>query len=338
MKAFSKPAGPVTLARTAFVAQNDGLRAEALSLNRAYASGAPRRSCKTCGADVGAPDFMSFHVAYSVCAQCGHLNGLYDDATLLRAAQDRPEDPGQRAAMLQRFDARVEETYLPKLDFLTGCLAERGTNRPPRVLDVGCGGGHFVKACQLRDIPARGIDPKADLIALGREKLGPDSLAAISPDAFADQIRTTDASIVSMLDVLEYLPDPREALTAFRDSEASVLFVSVPLFSLSVFLEHCFPQVFPRQLSGAHTHLYTPESLACLERDFGLERFGEWWFGADMIDLYRSISVSLRGSGATRTVVRAFDARFGAIIDDLQAVLDQHQACSEVHLVWGKNA
>ncbi len=303
MKAYSKPAGPIIRAKAAFFAQNDSLRDQALSINRAYTEQEPRRACKTCDAPLGQPDFVSFQVAYAVCGTCGPLNGLYEDSDrFTQALYEDDEGAAYKENYLKGFEARVSDIYLPKVDFLQQTLAEHGVNRPPRVLDVGCGGGHFVRACELRDIPARGIDPNASLIDLGRAALTTNGIDPVSLDSFGEVIRTSDATIISMIGVLEHLRTPREALQAFRDSEASVLFISVPLFSLSVFLEHCFPQIFPRHLSGAHTHLYTPESLERIESDFELTRMGEWWFGADMIDLYRSISVSLRRNGASRTM------------------------------------
>ena len=39
------------------------------------------------------------------------------------------------------------------------------------------------------------------------------------------------------------------------------------MFSLSVFLENSFTNVFPRSLSGAHTHAYTEKSLAYLSKN-----------------------------------------------------------------------
>ena len=44
------------------------------------------------------------------------------------------------------------------------------------------------------------------------------------------------------------------------------LFISVPTFSFSVFLENANQDIFPRQLSGGHTHLYTEESLNYLAK------------------------------------------------------------------------
>ena len=69
------------------------------------------------------------------------------------------------------------------------------------------------------------------------------------------------------------------------------LFISVPTFSFSVFLENANQDIFPRQLSGGHTHLYTEESLNYLAKKNKLKIIAEWWFGSDMADLLRTIYV-----------------------------------------------
>ena len=48
------------------------------------------------------------------------------------------------------------------------------------------------------------------------------------------------------------------------------MMVSVPLFSLTSIIEHISPKVFPRLLSGAHTHLFT-ESLQFLSKKHNLK-------------------------------------------------------------------
>ena len=67
------------------------------------------------------------------------------------------------------------------------------------------------------------------------------------------------------------------------------LYICVPLFSLSAIIENSFKDVYPRQLGGPHTHLYTKESLYYLAKKYKLKIIGEWWFGTDFPDLYRSL-------------------------------------------------
>ncbi len=110
------------------------------------------------------------------------------------------------------------------------------------------------------------------------------------------------------------------------------------MLSLSTFLQQVCPAVFPRQLGGADTHLYTRESLEHLARRLGLEVVGEWWFGSDMVDLFRSLLVQGRVPAAGPPFEAALQRYLGDAIDELQLVLDRSRLSSEVHLVLRKPA
>jgi hypothetical protein len=134
---------------------------------------------------------------------------------------------------------------------------------------------------------------------------------------------------------LEHLTDPNLLLKAFKKSNAMYLYISVPLYSLTVFLENSFQNVFPRQLSGGHTHLYTEKSLNFLAKKYKLKIIGEWWFGTDFADLYRS----LRNSGKIvnkKIFLNEINKKLFSVIDELQSVLDKNKICSEVHMVFKK--
>ena len=110
--------------------------------------------------------------------------------------------------------------------------------------------------------------------------------------------------------------------------------MSVPTFSLSVYLEMVFPMIMPRQLSGAHTHLYTKESLAWMEKEFGMKSISTWWFGTDIVDMYRSFSVSLANNPDCQEMVSSWQRLFEPLIDDLQLVIDKERLSSEVHALY----
>ena len=95
-----------------------------------------------------------------------------------------------------------------------------------------------------------------------------------------------------MIAVLEHLNNPNIFIQNFKKSKLEYLYISVPLLSLSVLLENSFKKVFPRHLSGGHTHLYTMQSLNYFAKKFKLKIIGEWWFGTDIADLNRSLIVT----------------------------------------------
>ena len=141
---------------------------------------------------------------------------------------------------------------------------------------------------------------------------------------------------ISLIQVLEHLTDPNLLLKAFKKSNAMYLYISVPLFSLSVFLENSFKNVFPRQLSGGHTHLYTEKSLNFLAKKYKLKIIGEWWFGTDFSDLYRSLRNSCKIVNK-KIFLNEINEKLFSVIDELQSVLDKNKICSEVHMVLKKS-
>ena len=121
----------------------------------------------------------------------------------------------------------------------------------------------------------------------------------------------------------------------FKSSKSKYLYFSVPLLSLTVFLEGAFNNVFPRVLSGVHTHLYTKESLNYILKKYNLKIVGEWWFGTDMPDLFRSIISSSKIKNKNE-FTRLANKYLGQHIDELQAILDEKKICGDVHLLIKK--
>ena len=104
-----------------------------------------------------------------------------------------------------------------------------------------------------------------------------------------------------MIGVLEHLQEPREVLHAICSNPTiRYIYISVPMFSLSVYLKAVSPEVFHRQLGAGHTHLYTDSSLDWMCKEFGLERVGGWWFGTDIVDCSDTFSSNSKKAMAQR--------------------------------------
>lgn len=325
---FSKGSSPLLEIKEDFFLENKKLLNEAINVNKYYISQKKRKNCKNCGQKINQQDFVSFGVPYSICEKCGHVNGMHEDSEeFVRHLYSEDQGDNYKEAYLKNYEKRVNSIYLPKVDFLSEVIGENYSVR-----DVGCGGGHFVRACEVRGIKAQGIDTSQSLIELGKGKLHSNTLELGNTKSFENYIENS-TSAVSMIGVLEHLRTPNKAIEAFIRSKAKYLYISVPLFGLSVFIEHVFPDVFPRHLRGPHTHLYTRKSLNYLEKFYDLKIIGEWWFGLDIMDLYRSVCAQTRGS---ERFVKSIKSILGDNIDELQHILDKKKVCSEVHLVFRK--
>jgi len=328
-----------------FYATNEALLAESLTQNQWYTSQPARTRCKLCTAPIAdSASFVQHGVGYIFCTMCDHLNGLHEDteAFVQKLYVDDADDAYARDYLDPQFAQRCNDIYLPKVDFLREALSEGVST----LLDVGCGSGYLVASARQRNIAATGIDLSAAMVAFGNAQmtampechvLPHDSapLSVVHEDSFFEAIRTTNAQVVSAIGVIEHLRQPQRFFEAFGQSNAEYVFYSVPLFSPAVLIEHLFPGVFPRQLSGGHTHLFTERSLTEMHRQLGVTPIAEWRFGTDVQDVYRSAAVLM--SKSAPELANRLDAQVSPMLDELQAVLDRHHACSEIHVVARKS-
>jgi hypothetical protein len=150
-------------------------------------------------------------------------------------------------------------------------------------------------------------------------------------------VAAVSADVISFVGVLEHLRNPREVLGAVRKNSAiKYLFLSVPMFSPTVYFEAIFPEVFHRHLSAGHTHLYTDESINWICKEFRFQRIGEWWFGTDFVDIYRDVLVSLGRNKETEALTESWHTTFCELLDSLQLELDKRKLSSEVHIILRK--
>jgi len=69
----------------------------------------------------------------------------------------------------------------------------------------------------------------------------------------------------------------------------------------------------------------------------GVSPLGEWRFGTDMMDLYRSIITVLSLNKGSDKLLAEFKENFLSNIDLLQSIFDKSHFCSEIHCIVAKN-
>jgi len=182
-----------------------------------------------------------------------------------------------------------------------------------------------------------GTDVSKYQVDFGNKMMGMDFLSTHKLDSTNELLEGCDVDIVSLIGVLEHLKDPRGAIACIKKNDKiKYMYISVPLFSLSVFLEMLSPDVFHRQLHGGHTHLYTKESLQYLAQEYDFDIISEWWFGTDMVDLYRHIFVQLEKKQSSDKLIKLLKQMLLPVIDTMQLELDKSHFSSEVHLLLRK--
>ena len=336
---YSKSSGFFFFFKSEFFASNDELLKKTLIQNQFYSSQPTRFNCKVCNKKLPQKvDFHSHNIDYVFCEKCSHLNGKFED-TKDFAEKLYISEEGKDYSLNyidKNFTKRTTDIYLPKVDFLISSL-------PPKkyeILDIGCGSGYFVFASLMRKLSATGIDVSKTMTDFGNHQIFNHfqnfPLKYTKEDQFFDSIVKSKAEIISAIGVIEHLREPHKFFSAFKKSKAKYLYYSVPMFSLSVALENAFKNVFPRQLSGGHTHLFTEMSIKKMNEIIGVEPVAEWRFGTDTMDLYRHLIVNLQSNNSSEKMVKFFNMGLGKIIDEIQTVFDKHHFCSEIHLIASK--
>ena len=72
-----------------------------------------------------------------------------------------------------------------------------------------------------------------------------------------------------------------------------------------------------------------------MAKKYNLKIVGEWWFGTDFPDLYRSL-INTSTSLNKEIYLKEINNKLFKVINELQAVLDRNKICSEVHMVFKK--
>jgi hypothetical protein len=338
---YGKPSAELIAIKQSFFRENAQHLAHSRTIGAVYRRQPARTKCKCCDGALDGIGFTKQDIDYVLCARCGHVNGRHEDTAEFCRSVYTDEDGKDYAANYAAedraaFDRRIEVIYLPKARFLIDGLHNAGeTPEALAYADIGAGSGYFVGAMRAAGLGrAVGYEVSAAQCALAHRMAGQGSVQQLDLDGEAALVARLDAEVVSLIGVLEHVRHPRALLAALRDNpKIRYLYLSVPLFSPSVYFEMVFPEAMQRQLSGGHTHLYTESSLDWTCREYGFGRVAEWWFGTDLVDLYRSVLVGLEADPALRAMAEPWSRSWAGAIDEMQHALDSRKLSSEVHLL-----
>lgn len=335
MHKYGKSVRDILEIKSSYIEENDVLLAQNDAAAKAYLAGSERTACMVCGERIGSrSDFKSHGIGYCFCKKCGHLNGMHVDTEDFSEELYIQQDYGAdlRSDQISYWE-RVKRIYQPKVQFLQKSLGG-GYLQKSSLLDIGAGSGHFVAAALQEQIDAEGVEISRQQAEYANRHIGRQVIRVIRANELNDSVRNTRANIVTAIGVLEHVRDLDGVLQAAADNpHIRYLFCSLPMFSVSVMLEIMNQQCFNRHLGGGHTHLFTNRSVAYMCRIYGWEMEHTWRFGADMMDLYRMMCVSVQPYEMLTEQIHSVDPE---IFDELQMILDKAELSSEKHFIFKK--
>jgi 2-polyprenyl-3-methyl-5-hydroxy-6-metoxy-1,4-benzoquinol methylase len=342
---FGKSSAALLLQKKSFFEENKKHIDKQKEISNLYIQQPLRTACKNCNATLPkAVDFEKDLITYKICKTCTHLNGSYEDTdefcqTVYTGNEGKNYAENYNVEDIENFNYRVSSIYIPKAEFLYSSLKNDGKN-PNKLsyLDFGSGTGYFTSALKKVGITnIMGSEVSRHQVDAGNKMIGENLLQVHDLKDTNKVLAETTSNVVSMIGVLEHLQDPRSALDSIaQNPNIQYLYISVPLFSLSVYIEMLSNEVFHRHLHGGHTHLYTTDSLSHAANEFNLEIVSEWWFGTDIVDLYRNIFINLESKGVSPLIKENYSTLMNSVMDSLQLEIDKKQCSSEVHMLLKK--
>jgi SAM-dependent methyltransferase len=188
-----------------------------------------------------------------------------------------------------------ERNYAEHLDTLEALTEGRD------LLDVGSHAGFLLRRARERGWNARGIEPSEVTAAIARDELG---LDVVTGTLESGAVAPESADVVTMIDVFEHVPNPRETLAAARRvlRPGGLLFVKVPnvrYVRAKAELFRRLPGVRYDDLYDAREHLvyYSAETLGRALRDAGFA----------VVQL--KVPLPIAAGGRARNAVRDLGAR-----------------------------
>lgn len=298
--------------------------------DRLYAPAAPKRlvaACPCCGRPSGdAKEALRiFSGVYVQCAACGHA--FVREQPSLQALGDLfTESAGHSAEYtdadleVQRF--RVEQISRPKLDWAVSQFKRLFAQSPVSLVDVGAGGGHFVKAARMQALDAVGYEKSASSRAFAKQAF---EIDLVEGDFLQESGKAAD--IITFWGLLEYVPEPRRFIAAARErlaNRAGMLIVEVPRFNcVGSAAQSLEGAVIARHMDPtSHINCFTDSSLCTALVEEGLKPVAAWYFGMDAYETLIQAALRLDGDAAL--------SRLADMVNPLQAALDAGRQCDDL--------
>lgn len=175
--------------------------------------------CNLCGRDEGEPyhrerlpyfdEMLDFQIV-----RCRHCGLVYTNPRLadhnvayLLGSSDNPEE-------IERHGQAKAAVFVGALNEIERLQQRSGNKTGGRLLDVGCGSGHFLAAARKRGFKVCGIEPACVSANYGVEKFG---LEVIGKNILDVDLPAESFDVITAWDVIEHVADPQAVLERCAD-------------------------------------------------------------------------------------------------------------------------
>lgn len=251
--------------------------------------------CPICSSPDSQHFVSIYDYPYHECTTCGHLYSKRPPtadalAQLYTADKEGNVLSGQSEIYIQKelYDKRVNDIAMPKVEFVAEFVTTGG-----KWIDIGAGVGDLVLAAQKKGWNSIGFESDKHEVTFASQ-MGSNVINKFLTSE--DMIMLKDAVIVSTINVLEHIRDPRSLVNSIAAnlSKGSYFLFEVPRFpSISSLANRCFPDLAARNIySPDHLHLFSDRSATIMLNESGLEAVACWYFGQDIFELLSNCLVT----------------------------------------------
>ena len=271
---------------------------------------------------------------YSICSKCEHI---FSALVLSQEELDKFYDSDSDIKSIQSkiyfdkkiFFDRVKNIAQPKVDFVNNHV-EIGKNKT--WIDIGAGVGELIYAAKNTGWDIKGLEIDSESVSFAKE-LGINIKQELLDDSF-DFSFFKDAKIISFINVLEHIENPKHFLSKISNTvpKNSYFLIEVPRSeSLSSYLNKVFPNNSNRHIySPDHLHIFSNKSLELLLSDNKFQAEAAWYFRQDFYDLFANLA--LEGSIIDDKVFNKIEL----LSNKFQKILDENQLSDSVLILARK--
>jgi hypothetical protein len=143
---------------------------------------------------------------------------------------------------------------------------------------------------------------------------------------------------VTMIGTLEHIYNSHKILSEIKKNKnIKYFYISVPCYSPSTFIELIFNTNFQRLMAPQHTHVFTDKSIRYMAKKYKFKIISEWWFGTDILDLFRNFIIEIYKKKILNDEYFLFNKMFSEILDNMQLEIDKKKLSSEAHIIFKVN-
>lgn len=219
---------------------------------------------------------------------------------------------------------RAMDIWEPKVVFAKDCMEEVGDTW----LDVGCGVGELASCARKHGWDVTAVDPNPAVAEIAKGAFDIDVLQG-SLDFELPRMLKETYDVVSMINLLEHMPDPIMGMKVARKlvKQGGHLVLEVPHFPcITAYMYGTFPEMTSRVITAPyHLFLFSVKALGAMLNDHGFKATGMWQFGNDFSEMTDLID-TLGEKG------RTFSVLFTELTDSFQKAIDE-QVMSECTLI-----